>query len=65
MKASPKARPVRWIVALAFVGALSAPVVVARAGEDQPYPSPVTTLGTSETLGVMVHGAAMGMTAVW
>lgn len=65
MKVSPKARPVRWIVALALVGALSAPPVVATAGEDQPYPSPATTLGTSETFSVVLYGAAMGLTAVW
>ena len=66
MKLAPNARAARWIVALAFAGTVSLGPITAIAGEDDPYPSPVTTTSDMlSTLGVFVQGAAMGMTAVW
>ena len=65
MKVSPKARPARWIAALALAGALVSAAPVARAEEDEPFPSPASTADLFETFGVMLHGAAMGMTAIW
>ena len=65
MKVSPKARPVRWIVALVFAGAAVALATEVRAENDEPFPSPVTTSTMFETLGVFFHGVGVGMTAIW
>ena len=66
MKLLPNSRPARWLVAFAFAGMLVAVAQNVRAENDEPYPDPVTTsMNSLGSWGVIMHGAAMGMTAVW
>lgn len=57
--------PQKWLAAIVVVGALAAPVTVARADGDQPIPV-APTGGSTElgTFGVVMYGVALAMTAV-
>ena len=66
MQHARSARAAQWLLAVAVAGALAVSAPGARAGDDEPYPGPLTTSTMSLlSFDVVLRGVGMGMAAIW